>query len=69
MRRAINLVLALALTTAGSYGLIYLLFFAAWWKGWMIMSAAFMFGLGLMWLWSDYIDATPNEIKDRAPPP
>ena len=60
MRGAISLLLALCLTIGGGAGLAFLLFFAAGWKGWMVMAAG-LFALGAVWLWSDFIDATPNE--------
>jgi hypothetical protein len=53
--------LSLCLTIASGGGLIYLLVFAAGWKGWMVMGAGFLFAIGVVWLWSDFIDATPNE--------
>jgi hypothetical protein len=60
IRRAINLVLALALTAAGAFGLVYLLFYAAGWKGWMFMGTGAMFFVGLYWLWADFINADPR---------
>lgn len=61
MRRTISLFLALCLTFAGAGGMVFLLFFANGWKGWMIMSAGMLFTVGAVWLYSDFIDATPNE--------
>ena len=60
IRRTINLILALALTTAGAGGLIYLLFYAPGWKGWMLASTSLMGSLGLYWLWADFINADPK---------
>jgi hypothetical protein len=57
VRRAISLLLALCLTIGGGAGLAFLLFFAAGWKGWMVMAAGLVFALGVVWLWSDFIDA------------
>jgi hypothetical protein len=64
MRRTISLALALCLTLGGSGALVYLIFFADGWKGWMFAGAAFTAALGAMWLWADFIDATPNENVD-----
>lgn len=61
MRRTINLILALSLTFGGAGALIYLAFFAAGWKVWMVVASVFVASLGARWLWSDFIDATPNE--------
>jgi hypothetical protein len=63
VRRTISLIASLSLTVAGSSLFAYLLFFAAGWKGWMIISSGFMGGIGALWLWADFIDATPNEIE------
>jgi hypothetical protein len=61
VRRIISFIIALCLTGFGAFGLIYLFLFAAGWKGWMVMGAGLIFTLGVIWLYSDYIDATPNE--------
>ena len=61
VRRSINMILALALTVAGAAGLVFLLFYAAGWRGWMVTAAGSVFTVGILWLWSDFIDATPNE--------
>jgi CHASE2 domain-containing sensor protein len=63
MRRVISLVLALTLFFAGTFALGYLLLFAAGWKGWMVIAAAMMGVVGAMWLYSDFIDATPNDQR------
>jgi heme/copper-type cytochrome/quinol oxidase subunit 4 len=63
MRRIISFVLALCLTAFGAFALVYLMVFAAGWKGWMVMGAGLMFVVGVVWLYSDYIDATPNQPK------
>ena len=54
IRRTISLIFALALFVVGLGALVYLLFFALWWKGWMIMAAGFMAALGGMWFWEDF---------------
>lgn len=53
IRRTISLTFALSLTIVGLVALIYLLFFALRWKGWMLMAAGFVTALGSMWLWED----------------
>ncbi|MGA8158685.1 MAG: hypothetical protein WB822_21275 [Rhodoplanes sp.] len=60
IRRTINLILALGLSAAGVGGFIYLLFFVAGWKGWMVMGSGMMGFLGLYWLWADFINADPR---------
>jgi membrane protein YdbS with pleckstrin-like domain len=61
MRRIISFVLALCLTATGAVGLIYLLMFAHGWRGWMFMGAGLMLVAGVVWFYSDFIDATPRE--------
>jgi hypothetical protein len=61
MRRTLNLIIALCLTLVGAGGVIYLLFFAAGWRGWMVMAAGLLFTAGVVWLYDDFINATPNE--------
>jgi hypothetical protein len=56
MRRAISLSLAFCLAACGAAGLIFLLFFAVAWKGWMVIGAGFLFAVGVFWLWSDMTD-------------
>ena len=34
----------------------YLLFFAAGWKGWMVMGAGLLFTAGALWLYDDFAD-------------
>jgi hypothetical protein len=63
MRRTLSLAIALALLVFGSGALVYLLFFSQGWRGWMILAALLVAGLGAAWLWSDFIDATPNEDR------
>jgi hypothetical protein len=50
----------LALSVAGIGGLIYLVLFAAGWKGWMIISSGTFGFIGLYWLWADFINADPR---------
>ena len=54
IRRTISLMLALALIVVGLVALIYLLFFALAWKGWMVVAAGFVTALGCMWFWEDF---------------
>ena len=63
IRRTISLVLALALLIVGLCGLGYLLLLAPWWQGWMVTAAGGMATGGGLWLWEDFINATPNEPK------
>ena len=63
IRRMINFMLALALMAAGGAGVLFLLLVADRFKGWMLVGAGFACGLGVIWLYSDFIDATPNEEK------
>ncbi|SDK14363.1 MULTISPECIES: hypothetical protein [Bradyrhizobium] len=64
MRRVISLVLALVLTVAGAVASIYMLFFCAVISFKAAGAAGLVLGVGLIWLYSDFIDATPN---DRQP--
>jgi hypothetical protein len=61
MLRIISFVLAGCLTAFGAFALVYLMVFAG--RGWMVMSASLIFVIGMLWLYSEYIDATPNEPK------
>jgi hypothetical protein len=63
MRRIISFVIALCLTVTGAVAMGYLLIFAPWWKGWMVMGAGLVFTAGALWLYEDYINATPNQGK------
>ena len=60
-RRIISLILALALTVIGAVGSIYVLFFAAAIPFKAAGAAGLVLGLGLIWLYSDFVDATPND--------
>ena len=60
IRRIISSTLALTLTLAGA-GLLTVLFTSAERaKGWMFMASAFMIVLGLIWLWADFFDRSPE---------
>ena len=69
MRRTINLIVALCLTVGGATAMAYLLLFAAGWRGWMVMAAGLLFTVGILWLYEDYIDATPTRENRNAPRP
>jgi len=60
IRRTISLVIALAMLVIGFGFMAYLLLLAPWWKGWMIMASGLVGTVGLLWLYDDFIDATPN---------
>ncbi len=71
MRRFISFSIALTMFCVGTAGFIYLLAFAPRWTGLTVMTAAFIGALGGLWLYSDFIDATPNEqiLKGELIPP
>jgi hypothetical protein len=58
LRRAIHLIIALALTAVGFAEFVYLYFFAEAPRGWITVAAG-LNGLctGLYWLWDEYINA------------
>ncbi|MFY9955579.1 hypothetical protein [Bradyrhizobium sp.] len=60
-RRVISLILALGSTVAGTIGSIYVLFFSAVISFKAASGAGLLLGVGLIWLYSDFIDATPND--------
>jgi hypothetical protein len=51
---AIGLIMALVLIVANGASLIYLMFFAAGWMGWMWMAAGSLFIVGIGWLYADF---------------
>jgi len=61
------LVFALGLLVAGFgflvYLLVYLLVFAPGWRGWMIVGSGFSGAIGALWLYEDFINATPNDER------
>ncbi|GGI20269.1 hypothetical protein GCM10010987_08510 [Bradyrhizobium guangdongense] len=57
--------LALALIVVGLVALIYLLFFALRWKGWMLMAAGFVTALGVMWFWEDLPKAKSQKQRGQ----
>jgi hypothetical protein len=60
LRRAIHLVIALALTVVGSAEFVYLYFFAEAPRGWITVAAGLMGCAGLYWLWDEYINPGPR---------
>ena len=64
IRRAISLVIALALFVGGSGFLIYLFAFAAGFKWFMAVGAGFVACLGAYWLYEDFVDAKPNSQNE-----
>jgi hypothetical protein len=59
LRRAIHLIIALALTVVGSAEFVYLYFFTEA-PCWIIVAAGLMGCAGLYWLWDEYINAGPR---------
>jgi len=53
--------MALALFLGGCGALLYMLFFAAGWRGIVLIACGFVATMGAMWLYSDFIDATPSD--------
>jgi hypothetical protein len=50
-----NLIVAVALATAGITGFVYLLSHDSDWRGWMLLGTGLVAFLGLYWLWASYI--------------
>jgi hypothetical protein len=63
LRRAISLILALSLTLVGASALGYLILFADHWRGWMVIGSGFVCTTGIIWIYSDFIDTTPNDER------
>ncbi len=64
VRRIINFVAAMALTAVGCGGVIYLLLFADYFRGVVLVAATTMGVAGLYWLWVDFINADPRPEQD-----
>ena len=60
-RRIISLVLASLLTVVGATGAVFFLFFAHRYSFRFAAGSGLVLGVGLIWLYSDFIDATPTE--------
>jgi len=54
------LIAAILLTVAGLAGAVWFLFFAPVYSFQMAGASGFVLAVGVMWLYSDFIDATPN---------
>ena len=69
LRRAIHLIIALALTVVGTAEFVYLYFFAEAPRGWITVAAGLMGCAGLYWLWDEYINPAPEtgRLKTDAP--
>ena len=61
VRRTISFVLAFLLMVSGSAAAIWSLFFADTYSFRMMGAAGLVIAVGAIWLYSDIIDATPNE--------
>jgi hypothetical protein len=57
MGRTVKFIIAFWLTASGAFSGIYYLLFAAEWKGWMLLGAAFVFIVGATLLYSDFMHA------------
>ena len=60
IRRAVNVIIALALAALGCGGFVYFYFVAAAWKGWTVISAV-TGGVGLYWLLAEYLNSLSTE--------
>ena len=60
-RRVVSVLLALGLTPIGAIGCVYVLFFAAGISRITGGGAGLLLGVGFIWLYSDFIEATPND--------
>jgi DnaJ domain len=63
VRRLVNFTCALALTLVGFA--LAVSFFANGGRGLLLMAAGTMLFTGACWLWSDFINATPNDRRDH----
>ena len=64
-RRTISLVLASLLTFAGVAGAVWFLFLAPIYSFRLAGAAGLVLAVGAIWLYSDFIDATPNESAGK----
>jgi hypothetical protein len=60
-RRIVSLILALTLSFVGLAGATWFLFFAPIYSFKVAAASGFVLAIGIIWLYSDFIDATPNE--------
>jgi hypothetical protein len=64
-RRIVSFVLALALTVAGLISRVWFLFGAHVYSFKLASASGLVLGVGVLWLYSDFIDATPNDQDQR----
>jgi hypothetical protein len=62
-RRTISLILASLLTLAGAVGAIWFVLLAPIYSFRLAGAAGLVLAVGVAWLYSDFIDATPNEER------
>jgi hypothetical protein len=62
-RRTISLILASLLTVGGGVGAVWFLFLAPFNSLLLVGAAGLVLAVGAMWLYSDFIDAKPNEER------
>ena len=55
LQSAASLLLATALTIAGCYSAVFLLFFAQPSSGWLLMAVGLPIAVGIVWLYSDLV--------------
>jgi hypothetical protein len=63
-RRAISFVLACLLTGGGAAAATWILFLANGYSFRLAGAAGLVFAVGVIWLYSDFIDATPNDERN-----
>jgi len=61
LRSAASLLLASALTIAGCYSAVFLLFYAHPSNGWLLMAAGLPIAVGIVWLHSDLGGSNSND--------
>jgi hypothetical protein len=63
IRRTINLICALALSSGSAFCFVYIILYARQFNLWLPVSAAVFTFVGLSWLWADFISADPRPEK------
>ncbi len=63
MRRIISFVFAVALVVAGASWAVHMWLYAERLYGKVLLAPVFMMVVGAIWLYSDFIDATPDERR------
>ena len=56
LQRAINLIVALILTTIGVGGVVYFYFIDTTWPLWITIVSSIVGASGLYWLWEEYVN-------------